>query len=104
MLLTHKEICTAVERVADEFALTKASYFGSYAEGRATERSDLDLLVEFAEPSVSVLDVIGLKISLEEILGIGVDVVHAPIPKESILEISKTVEVYENERFADKVF
>ena len=94
-LLTHEEICGAVRQVADEFALTKVSYFGSYADGRATEESDLDLLVEFVEEDVDILTICGLGINLEEILRIPVDVIHLPIPKDSILEINNTVIAYE---------
>ncbi|MBU7048271.1 MAG: nucleotidyltransferase domain-containing protein [Theionarchaea archaeon] len=41
--------------------------------GEATEDSDIDLLVEF-EGEKSLLDLAGLKIELEEILGKKVDV------------------------------
>ena len=97
-LLTHNEICDAIRRVADDYALTKVEYFGSYADGRANEESDLDLLVEFAERSVSLLRIIGLQQSLEEIFNIPVDVIHAPIPKDSFLEVNNTVVAYENQR------
>ncbi|MDR1842103.1 MAG: nucleotidyltransferase domain-containing protein [Holophagales bacterium] len=97
-LLTHDEICDAIRKVADEYALTKVEYFGSYADGRATEGSDLDILVEFVERSVSVLRIIGLQQSLEEIFNVAVDVIHAPIPEDSFLEIGNTVVAYENQR------
>jgi predicted nucleotidyltransferase len=80
------------------YSLTKVSYFGSCAEGRATEKSDLDLLVKFVRPSVSVLKIVGLKQDLEEKLNISVDVIRAPIPPDSFLEIGKTIVAYENQR------
>ena len=92
-MLTHGMIVQAVKKAADEFSLTKAAYFGSYAEGRATDESDLDLLVEFQEPAVSILTVIGLKQYLEEKLSKSVDVIHAPLPRGAIIEIGKTVPV-----------
>ena len=95
-LLTHEEICNTIKEIADEFSLTKVLYFGSYANGKATEKSDLDLLVEFTEENVSILRIIKMKHTLEEILKIPVDVIHAPIPKDSYLEIEKTVVAYEN--------
>jgi len=97
-LLTHEEICNTVGRVADEYSLTKVSYFGSYADGKATEGSDLDLLVEFVEEDVSILEIIGLKQSLEEMFRIPVDVIHAPIPAGSFLKIDNTVVAYEHQR------
>jgi uncharacterized protein len=47
--------------------------YGSVARGQATDQSDLDLLVEW-EPDRSLLDVVGLKQDLEDLLGITVDV------------------------------
>jgi predicted nucleotidyltransferase len=94
-LLTHDEICDAIKQVADEYFLTKAAYFGSYANGKATEKSDLDLLVEFVAEDVNILTICGLGIDLEEILRIPVDVVHLPIPKDSILEINNAVLAYQ---------
>ena len=48
--------------------------FGSVARGEARPDSDLDLLVDF-EPGASVLDHVGLSQDLEELLGVGVEVV-----------------------------
>ena len=90
-MLTHEKIVDAVKKATGEFPLTKVEYFGSYAEGLATEESDLDLLVEFEEPAVSILTIIKLKHYLEEELANPVDVVHAPLPQGAIIEIGKTV-------------
>jgi len=92
-MLTHEKIVEAVKKAAGEFPLTKAEYFGSYADGCATEQSDLDLLVEFREPAISILTIIGLKHFLEDELAKPVDVIHAPLPKGAIIEIGKTVSV-----------
>jgi predicted nucleotidyltransferase len=66
----------------------RASLFGSVIKGEATEESDIDLLVEF-EGEKSLLDLAGLKIELEEILGKKVDVLTYkslhPLLKEKIL-------------------
>jgi hypothetical protein len=48
--------------------------FGSVARGEARPGSDEDLLVDF-EPDASLLDHVGLFQDLEELLGVGVDVV-----------------------------
>ena len=47
--------------------------YGSVARGQATEQSDLDLLVEW-EPDRSLLDVVGLKQDLGDLLGVTVDI------------------------------
>lgn len=48
--------------------------FGSVARGEADRESDLDFLVEL-EPGRSLLDLGGLQMELEELLGCKVDVV-----------------------------
>jgi predicted nucleotidyltransferase len=93
-MLTHERIVDAILKATVEYPLTKVSYFGSYANGKATDKSDLDLLVEFDKPTVSILTVIGLKNYLEEELNISVDVIHAPLPKGAIIEIDREVPVY----------
>ena len=92
-MLTHEKIVAAIEKAAKEFPLTKAAYFGSYAEKQATEESDLDLLVEFDRPAVSILTIIRLKRYLEEELTKPVDVIHAPLPQGAIIEIGEKVTV-----------
>ena len=95
-MLTHAKIVEAIKKAANEFPLTKAEYFGSYADGCATEDSDLDLLVEFNVPAISILTIIGLKQFLEDELANTVDVIHAPVPDGAIIEIGRTVNVYES--------
>ena len=92
-MITHEKIVEAIKKAAGKFPLTKAEYFGSYADGYATDESDLDLLVEFTEPAISILTIISLKNFLEEELAKPVDLVHAPMPDGSIVEIGRTVRV-----------
>jgi predicted nucleotidyltransferase len=92
-MLTHENIAGAVRKAANNFPLTKAAYFGSYAEGSATEESDLDLLIEYKKGPISILTTIALKHFLEEELAKPVDVVEAPLPPGAIIEIGKTVGV-----------
>jgi len=48
--------------------------FGSVLRGEAGEQSDVDFLVDF-EPDRSLLDMSELKLDLEELLGVKVDLV-----------------------------
>ncbi|MCX7781866.1 MAG: nucleotidyltransferase family protein [Negativicutes bacterium] len=59
--------------------------FGSVARGDADENSDIDFLVEL-EPGRSLLDLGGLLIELQELLGCSVDVVTVNGLKERIRE------------------
>ncbi|MEW6142598.1 MAG: nucleotidyltransferase family protein [Chloroflexota bacterium] len=52
----------------------RAGIFGSFARGEAGRSSDLDVAIEF-EGEKSLLDLIGLKLDLEDALGLRVDVV-----------------------------
>ena len=94
-MLTHERIVDAVAKTATRFPLRKVSYFGSYVDGVVTEQSDLDILVEFVQPNVSLWTIAGLKYDLENELSVPVDVIHAPLPRGTIIEIGKTIPVYE---------
>ena len=93
-MLTHDAICNAVAKTAERYPIKKVSYFGSYANGHATQNSDLDLLVEFHKPRVSLFVLSAVKIDLEDQLKIPVDVVRAPLPDGAILEPQKVVQAY----------
>ena len=93
-MITHDEIIKAVAKTASVYQIKTASYFGSYADGQPTNESDLDLLVEFHKPAVSLFVLSAVKIYLEDQLKIPVDIIHAPIPKDSFIELKKVVQVY----------
>ena len=91
---------TAVERLLQErrtdilqlstrHGARRVRIFGSIIRGTATERSDIDLLVAF-EPDRSLLDLIGFKQDLQELLGREIDVVSegglSPYLKDRILQ------------------
>ena len=90
---TEEKIRNIVHELKDTYELRKVSIFGSYADGRATEKSDLDLLVEFKYPSVSLIKLNSLKYDLEDALGLPVDVIHAPLPGSSMIRPEKVVRV-----------
>jgi uncharacterized protein len=56
---------------------TNVRVFGSVARGDADAKSDVDFLVDF-EPGRSLLDLAGLLVDLEDLLGHSVDVVTEP--------------------------
>lgn len=66
----------------------RAALFGSIVRGDDTEHSDVDVLVEF-EKGKNLLDLVGLKMELEDILNRKVDVITYnslhPLLKDYIL-------------------
>ena len=72
----------------DQFSVKSLAIFGSVARGEATDRSDIDLLVEFSQP-VGLFEFIRLKYYLENLIGSKVDLVTPdalhPTLRDSIL-------------------
>ena len=62
----------AVREAAGRFRTVNPRVFGSVLHGTDQEGSDLDLLVD-ALPGATMFDLGGLQVELEEILGVGVD-------------------------------
>lgn len=93
-MLTIKKISEMVSEIAQEYDVKRITLFGSYADGRNTPQSDIDLIVEFNSENVSLLTIASLKYKLEELLGIDVDVIHAPLDKGAIIVPQRMVEIY----------
>ena len=93
-MLTIQQITDGVNVVSREYPLRKVELFGSYADGRNTPQSDVDLLVEFIQPRVSLLTLNALKFRMEEVLGTDVDIVHGPLPEDSMLEMNRRIPLY----------
>jgi hypothetical protein len=86
--MNKKQLKSIIKPILLRNGIVKAALFGSIARGESTNESDVDLLVKFPEGK-SLLDLIGLKLELEDILGRDVDVltydsVH-PLLRETIL-------------------
>lgn len=61
------------KKQAVQFGVVKMGLFGSVARGTVSEDSDVDIVVELNKRNL--LNRIGLKLSLENFLGVPVDVV-----------------------------
>ena len=93
-MLTVGQIADSVRIAAEEYPLRKVELFGSYANKKNTPQSDVDLLVEFTQPRVSLLTLSALKLRLEELLGTEVDIVHIPLPADCLLEVDRRIPLY----------
>lgn len=83
-----EEIKRKILPILKKYGVTKAGIFGSVVRGEETRESDIDILVEI-NTRMSLLDFVGLKLELEDALGIPVDLGEysaiKPIAKEQIL-------------------
>ena len=77
-------------------AACRAELFGSYANGTNRPDSDVDLLLEFKSPRISLLTLSAIKYRLEDILKTDVDVIHGPLPSDSMIVIDRKVALYES--------
>lgn len=95
-MLDIKKISDAVQTVAMDYPIKSVRLFGSYAEGRQTEESDVDILVEFSRHPVSLLKFFGFQQDLSDLLKTPVDIVKYPLSKEAenSLVIERMVMLY----------
>jgi len=61
-------------RYADKYGITRIGIFGSVARGEQTENSDVDICIE--APPMGLFAFSGLYLSIEELLGVSVDIVR----------------------------
>ena len=94
-MLTLTEIKNAVNELIAKYPIRKISLFGSYAQGTANENSDIDFLVEFLSPYVSLLMINSIKYDMQCKLNKNIDIIHAPLDENSLIKIDKVIDVYE---------
>lgn len=70
-----EQIKEKVLPILKEVGVTRSSIFGSFATGENTKDSDIDILIEPPE-SMTLFGFAGLKLELEEALGLEVDLVE----------------------------
>lgn len=91
--MTIELLKNSVLTVVNEYPIVRVDLFGSRAAGTNTEDSDVDLIIEFST-SVSLLTLSMIKLKLEEMLKVGVDIIHGPIENSDYIDIGKVVELY----------
>ena len=80
---SHLEILKPI--LKDKYQVETIGIFGSYCRGDQKKKSDVDLLVTFAEPNdIDLLDFIGLKQFLTRRLKMKVDIVKKQALKPRI--------------------
>lgn len=72
-IYTIDEIAAAVKPIAEKYGIDKVWLFGSYARGEATDKSDIDLLVDRRD-FMSMFELGGMLEDLKEELKKNVDI------------------------------
>lgn len=89
-----EEIKDKIVPVLKRHNVVHAAIFGSFVRGEVKKDSDIDILVEF-KGEKSLLDLVALKIELEDLLGRDVDVLTYnslhPFIRESVLKEQVTI-------------
>ena len=83
----------AVLKLIDQYPISKVILFGSRANGTNRENSDIDLIMEFYAP-VTLITLSAIKLDLEEMLHLRVDVIHGPVTEGDMIEVDKEVVLY----------
>jgi hypothetical protein len=73
MAITVDTIKPQIAEILLKHGVKRADFFGSLARGDAEEISDMDILVDLAGDK-SLLDLVAIKLEIEDLLGIPVDV------------------------------
>jgi predicted nucleotidyltransferase len=90
---------SAIRASAIRFHSAYPRVFGSVAHGNDNDESDLDLLVD-PLPGVTLFDLGGLQIALEEMLGVPVDLLTpGDLPKKSAIGCFRRRSRYEREPY-----
>ncbi len=78
------QIRTALPELRQQYGVKDLWLFGSYVREEQNEISDLDVLVSFENPNLSLIEFIQLEQKLSELLGVQVDLVEKETLKPGI--------------------
>lgn len=93
LFMNIETIKNAVLKLIDQYPISKVTLFGSRANGTNRENSDIDLIMEFYAP-VTLITLSAIKLGIEEIIHLSVDVIHGPIVADDMIEMDKKVVLY----------
>jgi predicted nucleotidyltransferase len=79
-------LCEQLPNLRRRYGVVSLGLFGSYVRGKQREASDLDVLVQFDERPLSLLDLINLEHHLSDLLCVKVDLVEKKALKPQIRE------------------
>lgn len=86
-------IKNAVLELIDRYPISRVTLFGSRASGTNSENSDVDLIMEFYAP-ITLITLSAIKLNLEEMLRLRVDIIHGPVTEDDMIEVDQEVVLY----------
>ncbi|MDR3333086.1 MAG: nucleotidyltransferase domain-containing protein, partial [Synergistaceae bacterium] len=81
-IIAREEIERKASEILRRYPVKKAALFGSVARGDFTNESDVDMLLDCL-PDVTYIDLAGIMLDLEEMLGRSVDLITYDSLKEA---------------------
>ena len=81
--MTIHEVQNMVKPILLKHKVSQAALFGSIVRNEINSNSDIDILVEFGKP-ISLLNYVGMKLELEELLRRKVDLIEYKAIKPSL--------------------
>ena len=91
--MTIETIKNAVLELIDRYPISRVTLFGSRASGTNSENSDVDLIMEFYAP-ITLITLSAIKLNLEEMLRLRVDIIHGPVTEDDMIEVDQEVVLY----------
>ena len=93
-MLTIEEIRKAVSKVGKKYGIRNAYLFGSYAKNIATEKSDVDIIIDDGGNIRSLIELSGFRLELiDELGGAEVDVLTVDGVKPKFFDLIKNERV-----------
>lgn len=93
--MANTELKSFINEISSKYNLKKVILFGSRANGTNREDSDIDLMVEYNTPTVSIFTTVGLMQEIQEKFNVPVDIIRYPLKNRGInLRIDKEEVLY----------
>ena len=86
LFMNIETIKNAVLKLIDQYPISKVILFGSRANGTNRENSDI--------APVTLITLSAIKLDLEEMLHLRVDVIHGSVKESDMIEIGKEIVLY----------
>lgn len=89
-MLTIEEIKHAVAKIGKKYGIKNAYLFGSYAKGKATESSDVDIIIDRGNIG-DLIELSGFRLDLiNELNGVDVDVLTTGSVRPRFFDLIKS--------------